>query len=240
MNRYKTGGPSKASVTTLCQKCLKRGHYSYECTASKDDRPYVSRPSRSQQLLNPKLAPKLSAVLPEPKPASRKIASDAEVAPRDTSRSRKRSIDLDGPSAGKRMRSISSHSSDSVSTISTNRSKSRSRSRSPDQPSRRQRSISPRRKRSRDGERSLRKSHDPESRRSRSPEPDRRPSQNRQSNRQRSYSPARSRQAATSTEWQRSPNVGAGHTAKVTSATRERSLSPYSQRIALTKARNQT
>lgn len=94
MNRYKTGGPSKASATTLCQKCLKRGqwyfttlcrrmqeddahimpgHYSYECTASKDDRPYVSRPSRSQQLLNPKLAPKISAVLPEPKPESKAI-----------------------------------------------------------------------------------------------------------------------------------------------------------------------
>ncbi|KAL9527114.1 hypothetical protein SMMN14_09368 [Sphaerulina musiva] len=61
MNRYRFGGPSKATATTLCQKCLKRGHYTYECTSAQQDRPYTSRPSRSQQLSNPKLAPKLSA-----------------------------------------------------------------------------------------------------------------------------------------------------------------------------------
>ncbi|KAF2766402.1 hypothetical protein EJ03DRAFT_178825 [Teratosphaeria nubilosa] len=61
MNRYaRSSGPSKASATTLCQKCLKKGHYSYECTASQQDRPYTSRPSRTQQLLNPRLAPKIA------------------------------------------------------------------------------------------------------------------------------------------------------------------------------------
>lgn len=35
-------------------------HYSYECKASAQDRPYVPRPSRSQQLRNPKLIPKLT------------------------------------------------------------------------------------------------------------------------------------------------------------------------------------
>lgn len=39
-------------------------HYSYECTASAQDRPYTSRPSRTQQLLNPKLAPKLMTDVP--------------------------------------------------------------------------------------------------------------------------------------------------------------------------------
>ncbi|KAL1586781.1 hypothetical protein WHR41_04643 [Cladosporium halotolerans] len=65
MNRYRAGGPSKASASTLCQKCLKRGHFSYECTASQQDRPYISRPSRTQQLLNPKLAPKITNTAPK-------------------------------------------------------------------------------------------------------------------------------------------------------------------------------
>jgi hypothetical protein len=60
MNRYSSGGPSKATSTTLCQKCLKRGHYSYECTGSQQERPYISRPSRTQQLANPKLAAKIT------------------------------------------------------------------------------------------------------------------------------------------------------------------------------------
>ncbi|KAM0689842.1 hypothetical protein Q7P36_010713 [Cladosporium allicinum] len=64
MNRYGSGGPSKATSTTLCQKCLKRGHFSYECTASQQDRPYISRPSRTQQLANPKLAPKITNSAP--------------------------------------------------------------------------------------------------------------------------------------------------------------------------------
>ncbi|KAF1345617.1 hypothetical protein EJ07DRAFT_145815, partial [Lizonia empirigonia] len=57
-------GPSKASPTTLCQKCLQRGHYSYECKASAQERPYKSRPSRTQQLLNPQLQPKLTTEVP--------------------------------------------------------------------------------------------------------------------------------------------------------------------------------
>jgi hypothetical protein len=64
MNRYRSGGPSKATSSTLCQKCLKRGHFSYECTASQTDRPYISRPSRTQQLANPKLAPKITNSAP--------------------------------------------------------------------------------------------------------------------------------------------------------------------------------
>lgn len=34
-------------------------HYSYECKSTTQDRPYVSRPSRTQQLQNPDLVPKL-------------------------------------------------------------------------------------------------------------------------------------------------------------------------------------
>ena len=77
---------SKASSNTVCQKCLRKGmcmscvwrilnsdsshfcagHYSYECKAQAQERPYISRPSRSQQFLNPKLKPKLANIAPEP------------------------------------------------------------------------------------------------------------------------------------------------------------------------------
>ncbi|XAR49684.1 hypothetical protein NMG60_11032954 [Bertholletia excelsa] len=48
----------KASTSTLagtasqCQKCFQTGHWTYEC---KNERVYISRPSRTQQLKNPKL-----------------------------------------------------------------------------------------------------------------------------------------------------------------------------------------
>lgn len=38
-----------------CQKCFQTGHWTYEC---KNARAYISRPSRTQQLVNPKLRPK--------------------------------------------------------------------------------------------------------------------------------------------------------------------------------------
>lgn len=69
----------KASPSTVCQKCLERGkcgqfakvitfglrigHYTYEC---KNTRPYVSRPSRTQQLENPKLQEKLRVAVEVP------------------------------------------------------------------------------------------------------------------------------------------------------------------------------
>jgi hypothetical protein len=83
MNRgaYRPPASSRASASTLCQKCLKRDkshlspldneadiqasrHFSYECKAAAQERPYIARPSRTQQLLNPKLAPKLSSDVP--------------------------------------------------------------------------------------------------------------------------------------------------------------------------------
>ncbi|KAJ7582767.1 zinc knuckle-domain-containing protein [Mycena floridula] len=40
----------RATGSTVCQRCLERGHFTYQC---KGQRPYVSRPSRTQQLENP-------------------------------------------------------------------------------------------------------------------------------------------------------------------------------------------
>lgn len=111
-------GPSKASATTLCQKCLKRGHYSYECKATAQERPYKSRPSRTQQLLNPQLKPKLTTEVPDDLLRKKGIA-DGILKKKEEERGR--------TSSHKRSRSRSrSFSADSVSTISTNRSPSRS------------------------------------------------------------------------------------------------------------------
>ncbi|KIJ64443.1 hypothetical protein HYDPIDRAFT_90525 [Hydnomerulius pinastri MD-312] len=48
----------RPSSTTICQKCLQPGHFIYEC---KSTRPYVSRPSRTEMLENPRILAKLKA-----------------------------------------------------------------------------------------------------------------------------------------------------------------------------------
>ncbi|ESZ92664.1 hypothetical protein SBOR_6925 [Sclerotinia borealis F-4128] len=138
MNRYHginraatIGGPSKASASTMCQKCLKKDIY--ECKANAQERPYVSRPSRTQQLANPKLIPKLTSDIPQDLLKKKGIA-DEQLAKLEKERGRKRerqSEDMD-MGAAKRRRSASSASS--VSTISTNisRSPSREARRAPD------------------------------------------------------------------------------------------------------------
>ncbi|KAI1331726.1 zinc knuckle-domain-containing protein [Xylariaceae sp. FL0255] len=128
-------GPSKATPANVqCQKCLKRGHYSYECKASAQERPYVARPSRTQQLLNPKLKPKLASDTSNPLQKTDGLA-DETLAKREAERARQRELERDDdrdndrsdPGSPKRHRSASI---DSVSTISTRRSGGRD-SRSP-------------------------------------------------------------------------------------------------------------
>ncbi|KAJ6088313.1 hypothetical protein N7486_009574 [Penicillium sp. IBT 16267x] len=151
MNRYRNApslrGPSKASANTLCQKCLKRDmfpvtstlewfdtdsgarHYSYECKATAQERPYTARPSRTQQLQNPRLMPKLSTENPNILLQTSGVA-DGILAKREEERGRKRDIDNEDTDrhthSPKRARSLSSHSTNSVSTISTTRSASAS------------------------------------------------------------------------------------------------------------------
>jgi hypothetical protein len=135
MNRYRTipgfSGQSKALPSTTCQKCLKKGHYSYECKESVQTRPYVSRPSRTQQLLDPKLKPRLASdatndLLRKTGVADEQLAkAEAERAKANPTRSVSPELRLSP--ARKRPRSMSSGSEDSISTISTNRSRSRSR-----------------------------------------------------------------------------------------------------------------
>ncbi|RMZ85939.1 hypothetical protein DV737_g251, partial [Chaetothyriales sp. CBS 132003] len=104
-------GAQKATATTTCQKCLQKGHFSYECTSSLQDRPYAWRPSRTQQFNNPKLAPKLTSTKPDEALASNGLAG--KTLP-DTSRP--------GAAGAASRRSRSPSSVTSVSTISTNRS----------------------------------------------------------------------------------------------------------------------
>ncbi|KAI0017677.1 zinc knuckle-domain-containing protein [Xylariomycetidae sp. FL0641] len=132
-------GPSKSTPANVqCQKCLKRGHYSYECKGSVQERPYIARPSRTQQLLNPKLVPKLSSDVPDALQKSKGVA-DQELAKREAERARKRQLEREDEEleddAPKRRRSASY---DSVSTISTTKSasppKAKGYSRSPPPP----------------------------------------------------------------------------------------------------------
>lgn len=150
MNSYRgstIGAPSKATPSTLCQKCLKRGHYSYECKAVAQERPYVSRPSRTQQLFNPKLVPKLTNDAPQDLSGS-KGKQDEIVAKTklEEDRGRKRvrdSHDLDNQSEPKRLRSTSARSSVSVSTVSTNAARSPPPSKDRKRDQRRRRRPSP-------------------------------------------------------------------------------------------------
>ncbi|XP_031096689.1 zinc finger CCHC domain-containing protein 10-like [Ipomoea triloba] len=48
---------SSIGAASQCQKCFETGHWTYEC---KNERVYISRPSRTQQLKNPKLRTKVS------------------------------------------------------------------------------------------------------------------------------------------------------------------------------------
>ncbi|KAI5857343.1 zinc knuckle-domain-containing protein [Durotheca rogersii] len=112
---YRRGPPISTPAGVQCQKCLKRGHYSYECKASTQDRPYVPRPSRTQQFLNPKLAPKLTSEAPGNLRKEKGLA-DRELAKREAERARKRELegkDSDGGDA-KRRRSASYNSASST------------------------------------------------------------------------------------------------------------------------------
>ncbi|KAL4725207.1 hypothetical protein ACLX1H_007353 [Fusarium chlamydosporum] len=104
------GGPSRSTPANV------------QSTAQ--ERPYVSRPSRSQQLRNPKLVPKLTNDTLNPLEKKEGVA-DAELAKANAERARKREREERDDelinSTVKRHRSVSSHS---VSTISTGASRS--------------------------------------------------------------------------------------------------------------------
>ena len=63
MNRAPNRGGSGAGAggkPPQCQRCLKFGKWTYECCTDASARVYVSRPSRTQQLKNPKVRQKFA------------------------------------------------------------------------------------------------------------------------------------------------------------------------------------
>ncbi|KAF8914954.1 zinc knuckle-domain-containing protein, partial [Mucidula mucida] len=53
---HHSSSSARATSSTICQKCLKTGHFTYQC---KNAPVYVSRPSRTQQLEKPSVLAKL-------------------------------------------------------------------------------------------------------------------------------------------------------------------------------------
>ncbi|KAI5809666.1 zinc knuckle-domain-containing protein [Peziza echinospora] len=222
MNRHRGGwsssASSKASPSTVCQKCLKKGHYSYECKVSQVERPYTSRPSRTQQLFDPAVRQKLTmAVPPEEErkndPTRKQGVADEILAKKERERSSTNKRRRDSRSVSPARRRRRSPSASSVSSFS-----SVSSARSPSPPRR------------------------PVSRKSRSPSPDRRVRRRYRD----SPSPVRGRgikdeepaqkaraRSRSSAHSRRSP-LPENH--KQPPPRRERSLSPFSRRIALTKS----
>ncbi|RLN55578.1 hypothetical protein BBJ28_00008665 [Nothophytophthora sp. Chile5] len=112
------GAASASSAAAMCQKCLRPGHWTYEC---KNEATYVQRASRSQQLRNPKLRqPFNQEKPPDPK-------EDAAVAAQAAKPSKKKAKKKDMAKSEtkarrKRRRSVSSSSSSESSSSSSSSS----------------------------------------------------------------------------------------------------------------------
>lgn len=82
------------SSASLCQKCFQPGHWTYEC---KNERVYISRPSRTQQLKNPKLRQKPCPAFDLDNPDMEKDAME-DAKPRSKKSKRKHQSDSDSGS----------------------------------------------------------------------------------------------------------------------------------------------
>ncbi|KAG9011728.1 hypothetical protein FRB94_007718 [Tulasnella sp. JGI-2019a] len=102
-SRGSTNNP-RATSSTICQKCLQTGHFTYQC---KFKRPYMSRPSRTQLLEKPELLAKIQPlpVIPDEFKSKSGVANKILEA-KEEARQKKR----------KRSESVSSSSSSSSSS----------------------------------------------------------------------------------------------------------------------------
>ncbi|KAI1880739.1 hypothetical protein JX265_000979 [Neoarthrinium moseri] len=66
-----------------------------ECKATVQDRPYIPRPSRTQQLFNPKLVPKLTEATP-PELQKKRGVADEQLAQLEAERAKKRELERGG------------------------------------------------------------------------------------------------------------------------------------------------
>ncbi|KAI0712201.1 zinc knuckle-domain-containing protein [Earliella scabrosa] len=153
----KSNNNPRATSSTVCQRCLGTGHFTYQC---KGARPYISRPSRTQMLENPKLLAKLKAdgkpsvEVPEEFKSKSGVANKIlEAKEKERAKNQDKDKGEGSSQKRKRSRSVSSSSSssdsdsDSDSDSSSSSSSDSSDSESSDSRSRRSDSRSPRRKR---------------------------------------------------------------------------------------------
>ncbi|CAH0492514.1 unnamed protein product [Peronospora farinosa] len=119
VHRRGLGASSASSAAAMCQKCLRAGHWTYEC---KNEAVYVQRPSRSQQLKNPKLRqPFNKDKPPELQDEEKKMLMDEEskkLKHKDKVKAKKKKTNIQR----KRRRSVSSSSSSSESSSSSSES----------------------------------------------------------------------------------------------------------------------
>eukprot|EP01025_Chloroclados_australasicus_P008333 TRINITY_DN1291_c0_g2_i1.p1 TRINITY_DN1291_c0_g2~~TRINITY_DN1291_c0_g2_i1.p1 ORF type:complete len:334 (-),score=43.47 TRINITY_DN1291_c0_g2_i1:799-1800(-) len=126
VGRYKTYGQGKKDATNqICQKCLKKGHWTYEC---KGERAYISRPSRTQQLKNPKLRQRL--LDPKAVPSDLKSQKEEKGNNKDKSKSKNNKDEASSisSSGGDSTSSYCSSSPDSSSSVKTSDSSPSTRS----------------------------------------------------------------------------------------------------------------
>ncbi|CAI5721905.1 hypothetical protein KXD40_004581 [Peronospora effusa] len=123
VHRRGLGASSASSAAAMCQKCLRAGHWTYEC---KNEAVYVQRPSRSQQLKNPKLRqPFNTDKPPEIQDEEKKMLMDEEskkLKRKDKVKAKKKKTNIQR----KRRRSVSSSSSSESSSSSSESSDSNS------------------------------------------------------------------------------------------------------------------
>ncbi|KUF96788.1 Kidney mitochondrial carrier protein 1 [Phytophthora nicotianae] len=140
VHRRGLGSSSSSSAAAMCQKCLRPGHWTYEC---KNEAVYVQRPSRSQQLRNPKLRQPFNKDKPpelldkehqkaeKGKKLKLKLKDKAKAKKKSKTSSRcerRRSVSSSGSSSGSDSSSLDSSSSDSDSSDSDSSSDSSSSS----------------------------------------------------------------------------------------------------------------
>eukprot|EP00891_Asterochloris_glomerata_P000387 jgi/Astpho2/387/Aster-x0437 len=112
----RSGAGTAAAANAVCQRCLQKGHFTFQC---KNQAVYHVRPSRTQQLLNPKvrrhyLAP--SELLDEDKPRQAKTTKKRRRDKSSSSSSSSDSSSSDDSSSSSDSGSSSSSSSDSSSS----------------------------------------------------------------------------------------------------------------------------
>ncbi|KAG6591141.1 zinc finger CCHC domain-containing protein 10-like [Phytophthora cinnamomi] len=126
VHRRGVGASAASSAAAMCQKCLRPGHWTYEC---KNEAVYVQRPSRSQQLKNPKLRQPFNKDKPpelqDEQQAAEKSKKGQKLKRKDKGKPKKKASSRSRSRARrKRRRSVSSSSGSSSSDSSSSDSDS--------------------------------------------------------------------------------------------------------------------